>query len=100
MILASPYGGLLGITRLSRKHVQMATSRTTSSSVWIILSVAVTVVFGVFSFIWSVVEGQITELRTDMAKRDNDERWVYATKDFVIDKVEGIKDEQNNYITM
>ena len=69
----------------------------TSSSVWIILSVAVTVAFGIFSFVWSVVESQITELRNDMIKYQGEARWNFATKDFVIGKIDGMKEEEATF---
>lgn len=74
--------------------------RRTSTSVWVILSVAVTVVFGIFSFVWSIVEGQIADVRSDIVKRDNDARWVFATKDFVTGKIDGIKEERDTYRRM
>lgn len=78
----------------------MASTRRTGSSVWIIMSVAVTVLFGVFSFVWTIVEGQISEVRADLMKYQSDNRWSYATKDFVTGKVDGIKEEETTYRRM
>lgn len=72
-------------------------ARKSGSAIWIILSVAVTVSFGIFSFIWSVVEGQISELRNDFVKGQTDARWNFATKDYVNGKIEGMKDEEKTY---
>ncbi len=74
----------------------MATGKT-NASVWVILSVAATVLFGVFGFVWSILEGQISELRNDVNKATADARWQYATKDFVDGKINGIKDEEKTY---
>ena len=68
-----------------------------NSNVWIILSVAATVAFGLFSFVWSVIEGQISELRNDFVKYQGDARWNFATKDYVNGKIDGIKDEELTY---
>lgn len=61
-----------------------------STSVWVILSVAVTVAFGLFGFVWSILEGQISDVKNEL-------KWSYATKDFVIGKIDGIKDEEQTY---
>lgn len=71
--------------------------RRSSSGIWIILSVAVTVVFGIFSFVWSIVEGQIAELRNDFVKYQSDARWNFATKDYVNGKIDGIEKEETTY---
>ena len=71
--------------------------RRSSTGIWIILSVAVTIAFGIFSFVWSVVESQINDLRNDFVKYQTDARWNFATKDFVIGKLDGIKDEEKTY---
>lgn len=75
----------------------MMAQRRSNSGIWIILSVAVTISFGIFSFVWSIVEGQIAELRNDFVKYQTDARWNFATKDFVIGKIDGIKDEEATY---
>lgn len=69
----------------------------TSSSVWVILSVAATVLFAVFGFVWSIIEGQVSELRGDLNKAIENARWSYATKDYVNGKIDGIKEEQLTY---
>ena len=72
-------------------------SSASGASVWIILSVAVTVMFGVFGFVWSIIQGQINEFKTDFIKYQTDARWQYATKDYVNGKIDGIKDEETTY---
>lgn len=72
-------------------------SSASGASVWIILSVAVTVMFGVFGFVWSIIQGQINEFKTDFIKYQSDARWQYATKDYVNGKIDGIKDEEATY---
>lgn len=85
----------------------MATRRS-GSNLWIIFSVAVTVAFGLFGFVWSIVEGQIgdnkrdydnkiAELRNDFIKYQTEARWNFATKDFVTGKIDGIKEEEATY---
>jgi len=74
----------------------MPTPRT-NTTVWVILSLAATVLFGVSSFVWSILEGQISELRADMNKATQDARWQYATKDYVNGKIDGIKEEEATY---
>ena len=69
----------------------------TSGNVWIILSVAVTVMFGVFGFVWSIVTAQISEVRSDLTKYKDDARWTFATKDYVNGKIDGIKEEEATY---
>jgi len=73
--------------------------RQTSSgaSVWIILSVAVTVMFGIFGFVWSIITGQINDVKIEFTKYQNDARWNFATKDYVNGKIDGIKDEETTY---
>lgn len=68
-----------------------------NATIWVILSVAVTVMFGVFGFIWSIIQAQITDMKTEFVKYQSDSRWQYATKDFVTGKLEGIKDEEATY---
>lgn len=67
------------------------------SNIWVILSVAATVAFGIFSFVWSVIEGQISELRNDFVKYQADARWNFATKDYVNGKIDGIEKEELTY---
>ena len=67
------------------------------ASVWIILSVAVTVMFGIFGFVWSIITGQINDVKADFNKYQSDARWAYATKDYVNGKIDGIKDEETTY---
>jgi len=67
------------------------------ASVWITMSAAATVLFGLFGFVWSILQGQITELRADLRKATEDARWNYATKDYVNGKLEGLKDEERTY---
>ncbi len=74
----------------------MAASKT-NASVWVILSVAVTVLFSIFGFVWSILEGQVSELRSDLNKSKEDARWQYATKDYLNGKIDGIKDEEKTY---
>jgi hypothetical protein len=69
----------------------------TNASVWVILGLAATVLFSVFGFVWSILEGQVSELRTSLEKAKEDARWSYATKDYVNGKVDGIKDEEKTY---
>jgi hypothetical protein len=69
----------------------------TSASVWVILGVAATVLFSVFGFVWSIIEGQVSELRGSLEKAKEDARWSYATKDYVNGKIDGIKDEEKTY---
>lgn len=69
----------------------------TQTSVWVILSVALTAMFGVFGFVWSIVQSQISEIRQDISKYKEDVRWQYATKDFVNGKLDGIRDEETTY---
>jgi len=73
------------------------TVRKTQTSVWVILSVALTAMFGVSSFVWSIVQSQITEIRADIGKFKDDARWQYATKDFVTGKIDGIQQEEATY---
>lgn len=73
------------------------TARRTNASVWVILSVAATVLFGVFGFVWSIIEGQVSELRSSLDKAKEDARWSYATKDYVNGKIDGIKEEELTY---
>ena len=68
-----------------------------NTSIWVILSVAVTVMFGVFTFIWSIIQGQINDVKTEFVKYQSDARWNFATKDYVNGKIEGIKDEETTY---
>lgn len=69
----------------------------TSTSFWVVLGVAATIFFGVSSFVWSILQGQISELRTSLDKAKEDARWSYATKDYVNGKVDGIKEEEQAY---
>ena len=69
----------------------------TGTSVWVILGVAVTVMFGVFSFVWSVVQAQVSDLKAEFTKYQADARWQYATKDYVNGKLDGLKDEEMTY---
>ena len=67
------------------------------ATIWVILSVAVTVIFGVFTFVWSIIQGQINDMKAEFVKYQSDARWSYATKDYVNGKIEGIKDEETTY---
>jgi len=67
------------------------------TSVWVTMSAAATVLFGLFGFVWSILEGQISELRKDLDKSREDARWNYATKDYLNGKLEGIKEEERTY---
>ena len=69
----------------------------TSASVWVILSVALTAMFGVSSFVWSIIQSQISEIRSDIGKYKEDARWQYATKDYVNGKLDGIQQEEATY---
>ena len=75
----------------------MPAARRDSRNTLIISSAAVTIAFGVFSFVWSVIEGQISELRNDFIKYQTEARWNFANKDYVNGKIEGIKEEQKTY---
>lgn len=68
-----------------------------SASVWVTMSAAATVLFGLFGFVWSILEGQINDLRKEMDKAREDARWNYATKDYVNGKIDGIKEEERTY---
>lgn len=72
-------------------------ARQATTSIWVVLGVAVTVLFGVFSFVWSIIQGQVTDLKTEFVKYQNDARWSYATKDYVNGKLEGLKEEELTY---
>lgn len=72
-------------------------ARRETTSIWVVLGVAVTVLFGVFSFVWSVIQAQVTDLKAEFSKYQGDARWSYATKDYVNGKIEGIKEEQATY---
>ncbi len=72
-------------------------SRSSGTSLWVILSLAATVMFGIFGFVWSIIQGQVNDLKTEFVKYQADSRWAYASKDFVIGKLEGIKEEETTY---
>ena len=65
--------------------------------VWVTMSAAATVLFGLFGFVWSILQGQITELRADLNKAREDSRWNYATKDYLNGKLDGIREEERTF---
>lgn len=68
-----------------------------SPSVWVTMSAAATVLFGLFGFVWSILQGQVNDLRNELSRAKEDARWSYATKDFVEGKINGIKEEEGTY---
>lgn len=75
----------------------MPARRTDGANVWTILSVGAFVVVSVFGFVWSIITAQITDVKNEMLKMSNDARWVYASKEAVNEKIQGLKDEELAY---
>ena len=68
-----------------------------NTSTWVVVGIIATAGFSAFTFVWSVVEGQISEMRADFTKAQADARWQYATKDYVNGKIDEINHEEQTY---